>query len=101
MTFKTIEQELKPILEEYDDARADDMTLYEVYVKGKGLALSDVFRDRRYRISNNVPPYESISRIRRKLQAAFPELRPSKEYLKERKEAEKRYKDYAKTICSI
>lgn len=101
MTFETIEKELKPILEEHEETRADDMALYEVYVNRKGLLLARIFSDRHYRILHSVPPYESISRIRRKIQAKFPELKPSKEYIKERKRAEKEYKQYAKTLYRV
>lgn len=103
MTFKTVEQEITPILEEHEVARCDDMALYAAYVykkiqryyEGPGW-LERVFSDRRFRISCGIVPYETISRIRRKLQSKNEELRPTKEYQEERKKAENEYKKYAK-----
>ena len=96
MTFETIEQELKPILENFIETRADDMSLYGLYVSNKGVQLTRVLTDREYRLTHGIASYESVGRIRRKLQAKYRELRPAPEYLAERKRAEKEYKKYAR-----
>ena len=96
MTFETIEQELKPILENHEEARADDMCLYLLYVGIKRVELYTAFSDREYRLTHGIASYESVGRIRRKLQAKYRELRPAPEYLAERKRAEKEYKKYAR-----
>lgn len=96
MKLKTLEQEVKPILEEYEDTRADDMRLYVKYISIKGLNVGKSLLNRKYRITNGLAPYDSVSRVRRKLQAANESLRPSKKYMEQRKKAEAEYKKYAK-----
>ena len=103
MEFKTVEQDIKPILEESEAARCDDMALYANYVwtklnkfdYGAGW-LEKVFSDRRFRIMHGIAPYETVSRVRRRLQAENENLRPSKAYQEERKSAEVEYKKYAR-----
>lgn len=101
MTFGNIEDDIRPILKENIGARCDDMQLYAAYVyrkldeRGKDWLLK-VFSDRRFRIIHGIAPYESVSRIRRKLQAMDATLLAPTEVTRERKEAEKRYKAYAR-----
>ena len=103
MSFVRVEDEVREILLEDTTARCDDMALYANYVFskikdldcGKGW-LQMVFSNRRYRILHGIAPYETVSRIRRKLQEQNKELRPSKEELEERKRLEKKYKEYAR-----
>ena len=95
MGFNTIERELKPILERNINARCDDMLLYYIYVKSKGADFLNIW-DRDYRHLFNVSPYETISRIRRKLQEKYEELRPTPAQIEEKKRAEKEYKEYAR-----
>lgn len=103
MEFKTVEQDIKPILKESEAARCDDMALYANYVwtklnkfdYGAGW-LEKVFSDRRFRIMHGIAPYETVSRVRRRLQAENENLRPSKAYQEERKRAEVEYKKYAR-----
>ena len=103
MEFKTVEQDIAPILKEDEAARCDDMALYANYVYGKlqGLNygegwLQKIFSDRRFRIIHGIAPYETVSRVRRKLQEKYEDLRPSKEYQEERKRVEVEYKKYAR-----
>ena len=107
MTFQTIEQDVIEILKQNTDARADDMTLYAAYVwdkvKNKGMGagwLQSIFSDRRARVMYGVAPYESVSRIRRKVQFHYAELRPSEEVRAEKKALERKYKAYAKGVKS-
>lgn len=96
MTFKTIESDLKPILERIEEARADDMTLYAYYVKEKGANLGKVLLSREYRLKCGLASYDSVGRIRRKLQEHYANLRPTKEYMEKRRKSEKEYRKYAK-----
>lgn len=98
MKFKTIEKEITPILRKETETRADDMRLYAAYVKKRGLDIGKALMDRKYRLVNGLAGYESISRIRRKVQASNPSLRPSKRYIEQRKAAEKEYRAYAKGV---
>lgn len=103
MSFVRVEDEVREILLEDTTARCDDMSLYANYVYskvkelecGKGW-LQMVFSNRRYRMLHGIAPYETVSRIRRKLQEQNKELRPSKAELEERKRLEKKYKEYAR-----
>lgn len=103
MTFNTVENDITPILKRSKAARCDDMVLYANYAYEKIAGfnygagwLEKVFSDRRFRLSHGIAPYETVSRVRRKLQAANENLRPTIEDIDERKRAEKEYKDYAK-----
>lgn len=105
MTFKTIEKEIIPILEQDVEARANDMVLYAKYVdyKTKGNvsftgALALVFTDSEYRITKGIAPYESVSRIRRKVQEIRRDLRPTPAQLEEKYRAEKEYRKYANGV---
>ena len=100
MTFKTIEKELKPILEKDIESRADDMRLYIMYVKRKGADVGKVLTCREYRLRAGVASYDSIGRIRRKIQEAEPSLRPSKEYMETRRLSEMEYRKYAKGVSA-
>lgn len=103
MNFKTVEQDIRPILEASEIARADDMALYTHYARRKIKSLNlgtggveRVFIDRSFRILYGIAPYDTVSRVRRRLQAENEDLRPSKEYIEERKKAERDYREYAK-----
>lgn len=103
MEFKTIEQDITPILKYSEAARCDDMALYANYVytklagfeKGAGW-LERVFSDRRFRIYHGIATFKAVSRCRRKLQEKYADLRASKEFQEERKKAELEYKKYAR-----
>lgn len=105
MAFKRVEDDIKPILKQNASARVDDMTLYANYVfeKIKGIDVSmpttwleQVFSNKLYRIAYGIAPYETVSRVRRKLQEKYEELRPTKEQRAEKKRLEKEYKQYAR-----
>lgn len=105
MTFQTIETDVIEILKHNTDARADDMTLYAAYVwskvKNKSMGsgwLQHIFSDRRARVMMGIAPYESVSRIRRKVQFHYAELRPTEEVKAERKALERKYRAYAKGV---
>lgn len=104
MELKRLEKEVRAILEYNEQARADDHKLYCDYVYtilgrshivGEGW-LTRVMSDTRYRVIHGIAPYESVSRVRRRLQAMDESLRPSEEVVEARKEMIKKYKAYAR-----
>ena len=97
MTFRTVEQEITPILKRYKATRCDDMLLYSKYVYYKGALIIPTLTDVSYRKEHNIAPYETVSRIRRKIQERYAELRPTPAQIAEKKRAEKEYKEYART----
>ncbi len=103
--FNKVEDDIKPILKKNVASRVDDMTLYAAYAftKLKDVDVSmpttwleQVFNNKMYRIAYGVAPFETVSRIRRKLQEKYEELRPTKEQMEEKKRLEKEYKQYAR-----
>lgn len=98
MKFKTVEQEITPILKSSANTRRDDMLLYSCYVYSKGAELTQAFASMDYRHLYDLAPYETVSRVRRKLQEKYAELRPTAEQIEEKKRAEKEYKLYAKGV---
>lgn len=104
MSFRKIEDDVRELLEDNVAARGDDMVLYAEYAysKVKNLRYGDgwlqmVFSDRRFRIIHGIAPFDTVSRVRRKLQETEEELRPSEEEIAERKRQIKKYKAYART----
>ena len=101
-----LEDEVESILEDNPKTRGDDMALYSVYayrrLKGKTDSLAMMrgflllFSDQRYRVTNGVAPFESVSRCRRKVQSKREDLRPTEEQVRERTEAIAEYKKYAR-----
>ena len=96
MSFESIEVEIEPILRDFTEARADDMALYCLYVAGRGADIKRTLLEREYRLKRGIASYESVGRIRRKLQHANEDLRPTAGYLIERQRAEKEFIAYAK-----
>ena len=103
MGFLIIEDEVREILEHNEQARGDDMALYAYYVRRKterlnlGYSwLTRVFIDNRYSVEHGIAPYETISRLRRKVQKQDESLKPTRAYVEERKRAEKEYRQYFK-----
>lgn len=105
MKLNTLEGKIKSILENNEQARADDMLLYVNYIyfelgkhasKDAETWLMEIFTNRRLRVMFGISGTESVRRCRQKLQERYPHLRPSKEMLRIRKEEEKRYKAYAR-----
>lgn len=95
--LETIEANVKSVLEQDEDARNDDMTLYlrvcDVYVKDMGdVPFATVMLQ--YKLFG-LPNFESVSRIRRKLQKQNPELLGSTRIQKQRTRQEQLYRKYA------
>lgn len=103
MTFKTIEDDITIILKNSKAARCDDMVLYAAYVSNKlskntflQSMLYRVFIDPEFRINHGIATYGSVSRVRRKLQEEYPELKAPRAVIEEKKELEKNYRAYAR-----
>ena len=96
MTFNTVEREIEPILQNNIATRCDDMFLYACYVNAKGASVNGVFTNKNYRLNAGIAPYETVSRIRRMLQAKYADLRPTPAQIAEKKRAEKEYRAYAR-----
>ena len=83
-----LEPIIQTILENEEEARADDMYLYYLFCTKYGF-LSDssfarIFKDKEYRNNVGLSVFESVSRCRRKLQADNEKLRPSEKVQKAR-----------------
>lgn len=95
-----MEQIIKPILEQYEKARTDDMYLYAIYCQNQvfdgTLDMEQVFMNSKYRVERGIRPFSAVERCRRRLQAKNEELKTLKfENLK--LEEQKTYVEYALT----
>lgn len=89
------EKIVKPILEEYPAARSDDRLLYYWVLKKQGFDLSVTVS--RFLLGVDYPNWETITRVRRKLQENYPELREPSNVQKMRNQAEEEFIEYART----
>ena len=98
--LRTVENIVRPILEQNEDARNDDMVLYlfvcsDCIYHSHGIGtvtFEDVMRNYK---AFQIPCFESVRRTRQKIQAANPELGCSPETRRARKKAENAYREYA------
>lgn len=76
-----LEDVVKPILESCPETRGDDFLLvYNVYMRLNPSLNNKKFRDIIFNHKSlGLPPFESITRVRRKLQLINKELRPCEE----------------------
>lgn len=93
--IKKYENVVRYILTNFKATRSDDKLLYYWVLREEniftGITLEEfLLRDEGY------PNYDSIARIRRRLQARFPELLPEKNEQIRRKEAEQDFRAYAR-----
>ena len=74
-----LEEIVKPILDRYADSRVDDfilvMRVYDSMLDGNYLGNISFRNAMMNHIFLGLPPFESITRCRRKLQQMYPELR--------------------------
>ena len=105
MKIKNVEKDVREILENNEQARADDDKLYGDYVYSKlekagadinGEWLLRVMTDIRFKSAYDIASYGTVSRTRRRLQAKYRNLRPSEEVVKARRELIKEYRKYAR-----
>ena len=100
--LNTIEGKVKAVLKSNEEARNDDMKLYfcvcDYCLEEKGLRVGDMPFETvmtEYR-SLGIPNFESVGRIRRKLQSQHAELSGNTETKRIRMAQERVYRHYAK-----
>lgn len=74
--------------------RSDDKLLYYWVLRMEGFSTDIALGN--FLLSGIYPNYDSISRVRRKLQEKYPELRPPKNDQIRRQEAEEDFIEYAR-----
>lgn len=86
-------EQVKAVLEQYPKARDDDMVLYAIICRRTThVSLNDsFFYVLLHHKSCGLPSYESVTRIRRKVQENEPDLRGK--HRARRKELEEEYRD--------
>lgn len=100
--LKRVEQIVRKVLEEYPETRDDDFVLLtHVYYMFNPEIIGSSFNlvmlgHKEY----GLPPFESVTRCRRKLQAKCKELMSSRQIEEARKREEEVYKEYANN-CGI
>lgn len=93
--IKKYENVVRYILTNYEATRSDDKLLYYWVLHEEGFN-TGISIDRYLLSASDYPNYDSISRIRRRLQAQFPELLPVKNEQIRRQEAEEDFRAYAR-----
>jgi hypothetical protein len=88
------EDKVKTILEEHPAAREDDRALYYWILKEEGFDVTVSIAH--FLMGTGYPNYETITRVRRKLQERFPELAVNN-IKAMRSKAEKEFEAYART----
>lgn len=100
----TVEGQVHLILQEYTEARNDDMKLYLLVctcfhqrfgIQSLGTLPFAVVMNCYKELE--LPHFESVLRARQKLQARHPELAPKEEVKKGREGCERMYRSYAKS----
>lgn len=98
MRFSRVEKDIVPILIKHKETRCDDMLLYYHYVENKKANILYAFTNPHYRYNKDLSPYETVSRVRRKLQEKYKDLRATAEQIEEKKKTEKEYRQYARGL---
>lgn len=98
--LRTLEEVIKPILETQPKTRGDNFELvlrvYEEHLSYSNYMTTMSFRELLENHNNlGLPSFESITRVRRKLQRDFPELQPDKETQMVRMKETETYIEYA------
>ena len=92
---------VKEVLEEHEDARDSDNTMYwhlinmvgeRVGFKARNLTVHELLINHK---KYGLPNIESAGRARRKIQRQYPELKGSDESIRDRMEKELEFRDYA------
>lgn len=98
MKIENVEKLVKKALQRNKDTRSNDHKLYIEVAYIINPALANVNFKMNFENAKEVglPPFESVSRARRKLQEKYPELRPEKitQYVRNLKQIE--FEDYSK-----
>ena len=105
--LKSTTELVKIILDQDERARNSDSYLYmkviRIIAERKGMEISNV-SIYRFLLMMDVwgfPPFESVRRVRQKVQATFPELAATNKTRKNRKKNEAAFHKYAKEIIEI
>ena len=96
--LEKLEPRVQAVLEDFEDTRGDDAILYGRYIERYRPDLSEVPATTLFRHHKEyqVPSYESVTRIRRKVQTKNFDLLPTEKTRQKRDKAEQDYKDYAR-----
>ena len=104
MNFINITPIVKNVLENQPETRDDDYLLWLIVIKKtcKACKLPDI--SQKMRICDflefvkyaRFPKFETVSRVRRKMQEKYPELKGSAETQAARSEQERRFKEFAR-----
>ena len=94
--MKTIENEVKKVLEKYPETRNSDMALFAKIAELRGYGGVPIQCLNRYK-SFDIPNYDTVGRARRKLQSKYQNLRAVKEVEDARAERELEFREYARS----
>lgn len=96
--LKQLEPVVESILREFPKTRDDDFKLYAVVAisLNEDVGYTNFTTVMKKHKEFGIPPFESVTRCRRKLQAEYPELASSDAIEEFRAEEEKDYRAYAK-----
>lgn len=99
MKIDNVENLVKQALIKNKSARDDDHLLYieVVYIIDPALVNVNFMMNFKSAKQLGLPPFESVSRARRKLQEKYPELRATSKVEKARQEKQIEFEEYAKT----
>lgn len=99
MKIDNVENLVKQALIKNKSARDDDHLLYieVVYIIDPALVNVNFVMNFKNARQLGLPPFESVSRARRKLQEKYPELRATSKVENARKEKQMEFEEYSKT----
>ena len=99
MKIDNVEKLVKQALIKNKSAREDDHLLYieVVYIIDPALVNVNFVMNFKNARQLGLPPFESVSRARRKLQKKYPELRATSKVENARKEKQMEFEEYSKT----
>lgn len=99
MKIDNVENLVKQALIKNKSARDDDHLLYieVVYIIDPALVNVNFMMNFKSAKQLGLPPFESVSRARRKLQEKYPELRATSKVENARKEKQMEFEEYSKT----
>ena len=94
--FSKLENLIVKILRQDIESRNSDNRLYVAVIdslvtNGSSMSVKDLFLNQK---KLGIPPYESVSRCRRRVQSDYPELRGNNDIVKARRQKETEFKDY-------
>lgn len=86
--------EVKAILEQHPSARNSDFELIAIFARTHGIYRQPLGEALAIWQNRQLPPFETITRARRKLQEQYPQLRATETVRKRRAESEERHRDF-------